>query len=141
MARARSTSFRIDDALRARLASTAEREGASATTLLQRLITEGLDTHDYPGLVFRGPPHDRRAAIAGGPDVWEVVSRLRELKGSEERRISALAEETTLHPRLLRLALDYAAEHAEDIDERIRRNAELAERSEHIAAERSALLS
>ena len=140
MAVPRSTSFRIEDAVRARLAKRAGRDGTSTTTLLQRLITEGLDTLDYPGIVFRGPAHDRRAAVAGGPDVWEVVARLRELSGSEERRVSMLAEEADVHPRLVRLALDYAAEHAQETDERIDRNAALAERSERVAAQRSALL-
>jgi hypothetical protein len=72
-----STSFRISDDARARLASRAAREGISATALLDRLIVEGTDQLDYPGIVFRGPVHDRRAALAGGPDVWEVIARLR----------------------------------------------------------------
>lgn len=136
----RSTSFRISEAIRTRLATRAGHEGVSATALLERLISEGIDTLDHPGIVFRGPPHDRRAAIAGGPDVWEVVSRLRELDGPEERRIATLAEETALHPRMIRLALDYAAEHPDAIDSRIVRNEEEAERSQRAASRRSALL-
>jgi len=36
----------------------------TATALLAQLIIEGVDQLDYPGIVFRGPVHDRRAALA-----------------------------------------------------------------------------
>jgi hypothetical protein len=109
---AASTSFRISHAARTRLAARAAQEGTSATALLDQLIVEGIDQLDYPGITFRGPAHDRRAALAAGPDVWEVITRLQELDGSEEERVSLLGKESDLHPRLIRIALDYAAEHA-----------------------------
>lgn len=137
---AASTSFRISDTARARLASRAAREGMTATALLDQLIIEGTDQLDYPGMIFRGPAHDRRAALAGGPDVWEVVARLQELEGSEEHRVSILAAESDLHPRLIRIALDYAAEHAEEIRERIARNRDMAERSSRMSRQRESLL-
>jgi hypothetical protein len=108
--------------------------------LLDQLIIEGIDQLDYPGIIFRGPAHDRRAGIAAGPDVWEVVARLQELEGSEEQRIGLLAAESDLHPRLIRIALDYAAEHAEEVRERIGRNRAMAERSHRMAQQREALL-
>ena len=61
--------------------------------------------------------------------MWEVVARLQELEGSEEQRIGLLAAESDLHPRLIRIALDYAAEHADEVRERIDRNRGMAERS------------
>lgn len=137
---AASTSFRISDTARARLASRAAREGMTATALLDQLIIEGTDQLDYPGMIFRGPAHDRRAALAGGPDVWEVVARLQELEGSEEHRIGLLAAESDLHPRLIRIALDYAAEHAGEIRERIARNRDMAERSRTMSRQRESLL-
>jgi len=136
----RSTSFRLSDEARQRLAKRADQEGVSATALLERLIVEGVDALDHPGIVYRGPAHDRRAALAAGPDVWEVVARLRELKGSEEERIATLAQESELHPRQIRTAIDFAAEHREQIDSRIRRNQEAAEASRRAADEREALL-
>jgi hypothetical protein len=137
---AASTSFRISDSARMRLASRAVREGMTATALLDQLIIEGTDLFDYPGIIFRGPAHDRRAALAAGPDVWEVVARLQELEGSEEQRISVLAAESDLHARLIRIALDYAAEHADEVRERIDRNRGMTERSRRMAQEREALL-
>jgi hypothetical protein len=137
---ATSTSFRISDAARTRLASRAAREGMTATALLDQLIVEGIDQLDYQGIIFRGPAHDRRAALAADPDVWEVVARLQELEGTEEQRISLLAAESDLHPRLIRVALDYAAEHADEIRERIGRNREMAARSQWMTGQREALL-
>jgi hypothetical protein len=137
---AASTSFRISDMARTRLASRAAREGMTATALLDQLIIEGIDQLDYQGIIFRGPAHDRRAALAAGPDVWEVIARLQELEGSEEQRISTLAAESDLHPRLIRVALDYAAEHLEEIRERIDRNRAMTERSRRMARQREALL-
>lgn len=137
---AASTSFRISDDARARLAARAAREGVTVTALLDQLIVEGTDQLDYPGIVFRGPAHDRRAGLAAGPDVWEIVARLQELDGSEEQRISLLAAESDLHLRLIRVALDYAAEHAGQVRERIDRNRAMGERSRQMAEQRAALL-
>ena len=136
----RSTSFRISDTAKSRLAGRAAHDGVTATALLDQLIVEGVDQLDYPGIIFRGPAHERRAALAVGPDVWEIVARLQELDGSEERRISLLAEDSELHPRLIRLALDYAADNADEIRQRIDRNRVLAERSRAAAQQREALL-
>lgn len=137
---ATSTSFRISEEARRRLAARAKAEGVSATALLDRLIVEGVDQLDHPGIVFRGPAHDRRAALAAGPDVWEVIARLQELDGGEERRIAVLAAESELHPRLIRLAIDYAAEHPDEVRRRIEYNRTLAERSRQASRQREALL-
>jgi hypothetical protein len=72
--------------------------------------------------------------------VWEIVARLQQLDGREERRIAQLTEESELHPRLIRIALDYAADHASEIRERIDRYRAMAERSRATAREREALL-
>jgi hypothetical protein len=137
---ARSTSFRISDTAKTMLASRAAREGMTATALLDQLIIEGIDQLDYPGITFRGRTHDRRAALAAGPDVWEIVARLQELDGSEEQRISQLSAESELHPRNIRIALDYAADHPDEVQERIRRNRAMAEQSRKTAQQREALL-
>ena len=63
----RSTSFRISDAAKSRLAARSAHDGVTATALLDQLILEGIDQLDYPGVIFRGPAHDRRAALAAGP--------------------------------------------------------------------------
>ncbi len=135
-----STSFRISAEAKQKLADRAEVEGVSATTLLERLILEGVDQLSHPGIVFRGPTHDRRAALSSGPDVWEVIGRLQELEGSEEDRIALLSEESDLHPRLIRVAIDYAVEHVDEIRARIDRNREMAEKSQRAAEHRGRLI-
>lgn len=137
---ATSTSFRISHTARRRLADRAAEEGLSATALLERLIVEGIDALDHPGIAYRGPTHDRRAALAAGPDVWEIIARLQELKGGQEKRISTLSDETGLHPAQIRIAVDYASEHPSEIRERIERNRAAAERSRRMAQGREALL-
>ena len=137
---ARSTSFRLGEQARRRLHERAEREGVSATALLERLIIEGVDTLEHAGIVYRGPGHDRRAALAGGPDVWEIIARLRELEGGEEARIAALAAETGVHPRQLRAALEFAARHPEEIEDRIGRNERAIAEGREAAERRRALL-
>jgi hypothetical protein len=135
-----STSFRISQDAKQRLTDRAEREGTSATALLERLIIEGVDTLDHPGIVHRGPTHDRRAALAAGPDVWQIIARLRELDGDEEDRIATLAQETALHPRQIRIAVDYAAAHPGPVEQLIDRNEQAAEQSRRTAEQRQALL-
>lgn len=137
---ATSTSFRISDIAKTQLTSRAAREGMTATALLDQLIVEGIDQLDYPGIIFRGPAHDRRAALAAGPDVWEVIARLQELDGTEEQRISLLSTESDLHPRLIRIAVDYAAEHPDEVRERIDRNRAMTQRSRKTSQQREALL-
>jgi hypothetical protein len=112
----------------------------TATALLDQLIVEGIDQVDYPGIIFRGPARDRRAGVAAGPDVWEIVARLQELDGSEEQRISLLSAESDLHPRLIRVALDYAAEHPDEVQGRIDHNRVMAERNRAATLRRAALL-
>ena len=137
---ATSTSFRLSDQAKQRLADRAEREGLSATALLERLIIEGVDTLDHPGIVYRGAAADRRAALAAGPDVWEVVARLRELEGSEEDRIDTLAAESDLHPRQIRTALEFASRHPEDVEARIARNEQAIAEGRRAAQQRRSLL-
>lgn len=136
----KSTSFRISQEARQRLAARAEREKMSATALLDRLIIEGVDALDHAGVIFRGPPQDRRAALAAGPDVWEIIARLQDLDGSEEQRVALVADETDLHPRQIRTAIDFAAEYPDDIEARIARNRAAVEASQRTAQQRHALL-
>ncbi len=137
---ATSTSFRISETAKRQLTSRAAREGTSATALLERLIIEGVEQLDFPGVIFRGPPHDRRAALAAGPDIWEVVGRLQELDGSVEQRISTLSAESDLPPRLIRIALDYAAAHADQIQGHIEQNRAMVLQSIETSRQREALL-
>jgi len=51
-----------------------------------------------------------------------------------------LSRPTQVHPRLIRLAVDYAAEHPDDVRRRIEQNRALVERSRRASRQREALL-
>lgn len=83
---------------------------------------------DHPGVVFRDGPSGRRAALAGGPDVWEVISTLRGTGLAGEQAIVATAEWGALTPAQVRTAVRYYADFREEIDERIAFNEHESER-------------
>lgn len=71
---------------------------------------------DHPGVVFKDGPSGRRAALAFGPDVWEVVKVLRELDERGESAVEAAAELLGLLPAKVRVAMHYYAAYPEEID-------------------------
>ncbi|WP_228832187.1 hypothetical protein [Nocardia brasiliensis] len=119
--------LRLSQSASRRLAARAAREGTTSAALLDRLIREGVDQLDHPGIIFRGPMSDRRAALVAGPDVWEVVARLQELDGPVERRIEVLSARSSLHAGKIKIAIAYARDHGGEIIERIGRNRAAAE--------------
>ena len=66
--------------------------GASVAGLAQRLIDEVLRMADHPGIIFKDGPSGRRAALAYGPDVCEVIKFLREVDERGPAAIDAAAE-------------------------------------------------
>jgi hypothetical protein len=130
----------MDPRVKARLEAQAAADGIAERALLERLVAEGLDTLQHPGIVYRDGPTGRRAALAVGPDVWEVVSALRYTSGSDEERVAALAEQFGLHARHIRTAIDFTVAHREDIDEQMAANDAAAERARQLAEQRARLL-
>ncbi len=135
-----TTSVRLDDELRERLSAAAAAEDATITELIERFVREGLASSAHPGIVFKPGPSGRRAALAGGPDVWEIAAALRHVSGTETKRVKALAAQFGLHERQVVLALNYAAANREEIDQRIRANDQALAEAERVAAERERLL-
>jgi hypothetical protein len=130
----------MDPEIKARLERQASAEGITERALLERLVVEGLDTLQYPGIIYRDGPTGRRAALAVGPDVWEVVSALRYTGGSDEDRVTALAEQFDLHPRHIRVAIDFAATHRQDINAQVTANDAAAEQARRLAEQRASLM-
>lgn len=135
-----TTSVRLDDELRERLSAAAGAEDATITELIERFVREGLASSAHPGIMFKPGPSGRRAALAGGPDVWEIAAALRHVRGTETKRVKALAAQFGLHERQVVLALNYAAANREEIDQRIRANDQALAEAERVAAERERLL-
>jgi len=119
-----------------RLGVGARRRGEAKARTAERLIDEGLRMEDHPGIVFRDGPAGRRAALAGGPDVWEVVKTLKEMGPAGEQAIAATAEWGNLSHAQVNTAVRYYADFREEVDARIIHNREEAER-QHAAWERA----
>jgi uncharacterized protein (DUF433 family) len=95
----------------------AERAGIPKTRMLERLAEEALRMRRFPGIIFRGPEHRRRASVAGtGMDVWEIVM----LHGAEGRETLLGAHPVTR--RQLDVALAYYRTFPEDIDRFLEEN-------------------
>ena len=105
--------------------------GASAAGLAQRLIDEGLRMADHPGVIFKDGPSGRRAALAYGPDVWEVIKFLREVDERGPAAIDAAAEVFAVDTSRVSTAISYYGDYAGEIDAEI---AEADEASAHAEA-------
>jgi hypothetical protein len=117
--------IRFDEGLLADVKRFAKRQDASVSTVVQRFTVEGLRMDEVPGIVFRSGPAGRRASIAGGPDVWEVIEAVREVTGNRDP--ARLAAELSYPERVISIALDYYGRYPEEIDEQIAENARQAE--------------
>jgi hypothetical protein len=135
-----SVSYRLDPRLKERLAQRAHDEGVSETSLVTRLLDEGLKTSAHPGIVYRDGPAGRRAAVAGGPDVWEIVVALRHTRKRGDARVGAAAEQLGVAEQLVRTAVSFAAAYPDEVEVMIRRNEAAAERAEQAAEERERFL-
>ena len=136
----RPISIRFSDQLHHRLKRRADQAGEPLSTLAQQAIDEWLRMVEHPGVVFRDGPTGRRAALAVGPDVWEVAAVLGQQKGSPEKRLAAAATHLGLPFRQVEIAADYWAAHRAEIDGLVTANIEAAERELAAWEHRRALL-
>src|SRR3954469_13936668 len=113
-------SIRFSPSLLARLRRRAgAMTGASAAGLAQRLIDEGLRMADHPGVIFKDGPSGRRAALAYGPDVWEVVKFLREIDERGPAALVAAAEVFAVDVSRITSAVSYYGGYRDEIDAEI----------------------
>lgn len=113
-----------------RLARRSELAGTNKSRLAERYVDEGTRMDEHPGTVFRGGPAGRRAALAGGPDVWEVMATLKGNKARGEKAISTTAKLLDLTDLQVHTAVRYYGAYPEEIDERIKRNVAEADAAE-----------
>ncbi len=113
-------SIRFDAALLARLRRRAlATTGANTSALAQRLVDEGLRMADHPGVIFKDGPTGRRAAIAYGPDVWEIVKFLREIDERGPAAMYAAAEVFAVDASRITTAISYYGDYRDEIDAEI----------------------
>lgn len=111
-----------------RLEVGARRRGEPKARTARRLIDEGLRMEEHSGIVFRDGPAGRRAALASGPDVWEVVETVKGSGERGDRAVAAAAEWGSLTTAQVNTAVGYYADFREEIDAQIALNLEEATR-------------
>jgi len=113
-------SIRFDPSLLARLRRRVNATtGSTTSALAQRLIDEGLRMADHPGVIFKDGPSGRRAALAYGPDIWEIIKFLREIDERGPAALEAAAEVLALDVSRISTAVSYYADYPEEIDAEI----------------------
>jgi uncharacterized protein (DUF433 family) len=99
-------------------------------SIVSELAEEAIRMRRFPGIVFAGPPGNRRARIAGtGPDIWEVVLTHRSCGENAEQTLQVLEH---LSPQHLQIALRYYRACPEEIDRLIAENQRPAEEWERL---------
>ena len=131
MARRKTKPFsaRLDVTVLKRLRDGSERAGESNSRLAERLLDEGLRMDEFPGIVFRSGPTGRRAGLARGPDVWEIVRDIKSAAAAgAPDPIGSVVEASHLGRGQVELAAAYYEAYPDEVDERMRANDEMAER-------------
>jgi hypothetical protein len=122
MAKKAPTPVRFDVMVADRLAAfVSVNHGLSLSSAANMLVDEGLRMHEHPGVIFRTGPTGRRAGLAWGPDVWEVVRAVKSARAAEpdldEHGLLALVSENTGVPvRQILVATGYWAAYPDEID-------------------------
>lgn len=127
MSRAARLSTRIDEEVARRLEARSERLDTNKSRLAERYIDEGMRMDEHPGIVFRDGPAGRRAALVGGPDVWEVIEVIRESGKHGPAAARHAAGWLDLPLERIQTAVGYYSAHPAEIDRRIQRNSERAQ--------------
>ena len=125
MSKRAATPVRFDPLVADRLVSfVAANPGMSLSSAANRLVDEALRTTEHPGIVFRPGPTGRRAALSGGPDVWEVIRAVRSTHAAEPGLrdadlLSLVSENSGIALPVLSTAVRYWASYPEEIDAEI----------------------
>ncbi|WP_189077524.1 hypothetical protein [Mangrovihabitans endophyticus] len=139
-------SVRFDEGVLSRLDRyVREHPGSSSSSVANMFVDEALRSHEHPGVIFRSGPTGRRAALSGGPDVWEVITALNAIReespqASQTALLGELGDVTGLSAAQVSAALRYYAAYPGEVEERIALNEEVAEREEQLWAAQQKLL-
>jgi hypothetical protein len=125
MSKRTATPVRFDISVAERLSAfVTANPGMSLSSAANRLVDEALRISEHPGIVFRPGPTGRRAGLASGPDVWEVVRAIKSARTAEpdlaeNDLLAMVADNTGIPVRLIRIAVRYWASYPEEIDAEI----------------------
>jgi hypothetical protein len=116
------SSVRFDPAVLQRLRSfVSTHPGLSTSGAANQLVDEALRSREHSLVIFRDGPMGRRARLAGGPDVWEVVQAIRSAQRSEpdlsaEQIMELVSDTSGLPTGMVRAAVAYWADYPDEID-------------------------
>jgi hypothetical protein len=113
-----NVSVRLDDTLAERLRLRARAAGESLSDRLRRYAEEGSRRDEHPLITFRDGPAGRRAAVVGGPDVWEIIMWLGDLTSEDDPVLVLTAEQDISRP-LIDAALRYRDAYPDEVEARI----------------------
>jgi hypothetical protein len=111
-----SQAIRIESETLELLRELSVQRGLPIVQLAKRYIDEGIQVDRHPGIIFREGPAGRRAVVAGGPDVWEVISAARSAPERGEGLIEALSQRMGVPIERIRVAVRYYAEYPAGVD-------------------------
>jgi hypothetical protein len=120
-----ATPVRFDPPVADRLASfVSANPGMSLSSAANRLVDEALRMTEHPGITFRAGPTGRRAALAGGPDVWEVIRAIRSAHAAEpeldsDDLLNLVSDNSGIALRLVSTAVRYWAAYPDEVDAEI----------------------
>jgi hypothetical protein len=116
-------SVRFPDEVARRLRRSGAGTGEATSGLVVRLVDEGIRMAEHPGVVFRDGPTGRRAGLAAGPDVWEIVVVLRDFSESgATEAVRRAAKWLGITEAQVRTAESYYASFPDEIDDRVEMN-------------------
>ena len=125
----KNLSFRIADDVAQRVSDRARRWGAeSDSERYRRIIEEWVRLQDHPGIRFVDGPAGRRAALVGGPDVWEIIDTARAYEFDTAEILEAYP---WLSAERLDIATRYFDSFADEIDALIAAIRQVAEELAH----------
>jgi hypothetical protein len=85
---------------------------------------------DHRGVIFKDGPSGRRAALAFGPDIWEVIKFSHEVDDGGPAAIDAAAEIFALDTSRISTAISYYGDYPDEIDAEIAAADEASARAE-----------
>ena len=129
-----------NDAAYHRLKARASSRRQAVSALAERLIDEGLRMDAHPAVVFREGPTGRRAALAGGPEVADVIGAIVGGDVPVEQRRARAADLMAVSIAMVDAGLAYYADYTDEIDAELAERARAADEAEAAWARRQALL-
>jgi hypothetical protein len=91
---------------------------------MSKLVDEAMRMAEHPGVIFRSGPTGRRATLAGGSDVWEVIRAVKSARTAEpglenDALLNLVGDNTGMAMRLLTTAVRYWAAYPGEVNAEI----------------------